>query len=215
MPHSYILPGMGADARMYPSPWGTLPDALFLDWPPYQGERTLAEIAARVITAQGIAGGEVVMGSSLGGMVAAEIANQVRLSGLVLIGSAVHPGEVSRLLTVLHPLADLTPLAFLQALSGKLPGLLPDMFRQVDAEFIRAACHAICTWPGLAPDRCPLLRLHGRYDPVIPLPAGVDHVLPGGHLIALTHAETCVAAIMPWLTAMAAGSSTAPARRTP
>ncbi len=57
---------------------------------------------------------------------------------------------------------------------------------------MRAICHAIFTREGLNESRIEPVRLHGRKDLVIPLPSGVDEVLDGGHLIAMSHAEECV-----------------------
>lgn len=46
----FLLPGMGADHRMYAAPaWQTLPEARSLDWPEHHGEATIAATAARVI----------------------------------------------------------------------------------------------------------------------------------------------------------------------
>jgi pimeloyl-ACP methyl ester carboxylesterase len=187
-----VLPGMGADSRMYSGPWRTLPNAAFVDWPEYRGERTIAEVAERVVTEFKVADGDVVVGSSLGGIVACEIARVRKLKVLVLIGSAVNKDEINSLLAVLHPIADFAPLKFIQAAAGKVPGELTEMFRDAQPEFIRSMCRAIFTWPGLQNASAKLVRIHGKHDPVIPLPAKVDLVLDGGHLIAMTHADECV-----------------------
>ncbi len=85
----FLLPGMGADHRMYAAPaWQALPEARFIDWPEHHGEATIAAIASRVIAEAGIREGDTVIGSSLGGIVGCEIANQLHLRSLVLIGSA-------------------------------------------------------------------------------------------------------------------------------
>lgn len=49
----YALPGMGADNRMYPGPWRSLPGATFLDWPGYKGEDSIQAIAWRVAIVPG------------------------------------------------------------------------------------------------------------------------------------------------------------------
>jgi hypothetical protein len=45
----FVLPGMGADHRMYPAPWPTLPDSTFVDWPKFHGEETLQDLAVRAL----------------------------------------------------------------------------------------------------------------------------------------------------------------------
>ena len=137
--------------------------------------------------------GATIVGSSLGGIVACEIARLRALKGLVLIGSAVSPHEISGLLAVLHPLARLTPIEFIQRVSAKVHGELAQMFSHSQAPFIRAACAAVFEWPGLDPSRIKPPRIHGRHDRVIPMPPEVDLSIDGGHLIAMTHAEECVA----------------------
>lgn len=200
----HLLPGMGADHRMYAaSAWQTLPDSRALDWPEHRGETTIAAIATRVIAAAGIRAGDTIIGSSLGGMVGCEIANQLPLRALVLIGSAQAPSEISPLLALLHPLTAVTPLELIRAAAGKLPGELPAMFAGSDAKFIRTMCRAIFQWPGLRATRRHPLRIHGRHDLVIPPPQHVDLLLDGGHLIAMTHAEQCVGYLLrraPWET---------------
>lgn len=199
----FVLPGMGADHRMYQAPaWHTLPDARFLDWPKHRGEDSITAIADRVIAEAGINTGDTVIGSSLGGIVGCEIANRLRLHSLVLVGSAQSATEISGLLAALHPLAALAPLDFIRLSAGKLPGELCEMFADTQASFIRAMCRAIFSWPGLDLTRLRPLRLHGRRDRVIPLPAEADLVLDTGHLLAMTHAVECVAfldARRPWV----------------
>jgi pimeloyl-ACP methyl ester carboxylesterase len=189
----FVLPGMGADRRMYGAPsWQSLANARFLDWPEYHGEASVASVADRVIEQAVIPDGAIVIGSSLGGIVACEIARKRELRALVLIGSAVCLGEISGLLALLHPLARLAPIQFVQAAVGKIPSELTEMFSCSQAPFVRAACLAIFDWPGLDESRITPVRIHGKRDRVIPLPARVDLSLDGGHLIAMTHPSECV-----------------------
>jgi pimeloyl-ACP methyl ester carboxylesterase len=193
----HVLPGMGADHRMYSAPaWQSLADARFLDWPVHHGETSVAAIADRIIAEAGIANGDIVVGSSLGG-----IARTLSLKSLVLIGSAKNKIEISGLLAALHPLARLAPIEFIQISAGKFPSELTQMFNQSQASFIRAMCAAIFDWSGLDESRIKPVRIHGMRDHVIPIPAQVDLALDAGHLIAMTHAEECVRFLQSTLTA--------------
>ncbi len=189
----HVLPGMGADHRMYPAPWQTLPGSRFHDWPDHAGEASITAVARRVIAEAGIADGDTLVGSSLGGIVACEIAGLRRLDRLFLLGSGKNRGEISGLLAALHPLASLAPIDFLRRAAGKIPHDLAAMFHDSDPAFIRAMCQAVFDWPGLDETRITPLRIHGRHDHVFPLPPGIDLVLEGGHVIATTHAVECVA----------------------
>lgn len=99
-PMIYILPGMGADSGMYSGAWRALPEARFVDWPDYQGEGSLEEVAERIVGQYEIRDGAILVGSSLGGMVACEIARLRSVDQLVLIGSAKKKEEVSDLLSL-------------------------------------------------------------------------------------------------------------------
>lgn len=102
----HVLPGMGADHKMYSAPaWQRLSEAQFLDWPVYGHEKSVAEVAARVVAEADIADKDTVIGSSLGGIVGCEIAKIVSLKTLVLIGGATNKTEISTLLSLLHPFA--------------------------------------------------------------------------------------------------------------
>ncbi len=195
----HVLPGMGADQRMYPGPWRSLPDCNFIDWPDYGQERTINALARRVIATEHIQPGSVLIGSSLGGMVACEIANLISIERLVLIGSAKSKAEIGGLLRLLHPLVDLTPLSLIQKAAGQWPGVIAQMFKDRDPAFIRAMIKAIFIWDGLQPHGLKVFRIHGDRDPVIPAPPEVDHLLHGGHFVAMTHADECVELVRPWL----------------
>jgi pimeloyl-ACP methyl ester carboxylesterase len=187
----HALPGMGADHRMYPAAWSALPEFTAHDWVRHAGEKTLPEVAVSMCASCDIRDGDTLVGSSLGGMVACEIAKIRKIRRLFLIGSAVRKEEVSRLLAVLHPLARLTPVEWLQFSAGKVPVELAQMFSTMEASFVRAMCAAVFQWNGLGSTDTPVFRIHGKSDLVIPPPSRADLLLDGGHLISITHAREC------------------------
>lgn len=189
----HALPGMGADRRMFPVPWTSLPGFIAHDWPNSSGDRTIESIAGSVVDSFDINDGDVVIGASLGGIVACEIAKIRKLEALVLVGSATDPSEINQLLALLHPLAEIAPINWIRFSAGKIPTDLTQMFSNVDAAFIRNMCAAIFRWQGLRDAKVPLHRIHGRKDLVIPPPCHADLLLDGGHLISMTHASECSA----------------------
>jgi pimeloyl-ACP methyl ester carboxylesterase len=188
----HAIPGMGADHRMFPSPWDTLPDFIAHDWPPHQDERTLSDVAARLCREYTIRDGDVVVGTSLGGMVACEIAKIRRLEGLYLVGSATRREEVNRWLAAIRPLANLAPIEWIRMTAGRMPSDLARMFSEAEPSFVRRMCQAIFDWEGCDANSVQCVRIHGRHDLVIPPPPQVDLLLDGGHLVAMTHAQACV-----------------------
>lgn len=188
----HALPGMGADWRMYPAPWSTLPGFVAHDWPRHAGERSLAEMARSVCEAEIIHDGDILVGSSLGGMVACEITKIRQIPVVYLAGSAMRKEEVSSFLAAVHPLARLAPLDWLRASAGKVPNELAQMFAETETSFLRAMCSAVFEWNGLGVSKTKVYRIHGRHDLIIPPPPRVDLLLDGGHLISMSHAEDCV-----------------------
>ena len=185
----FILPGMGATTAMYDSLRSEMDfEANFIDWPEYRGETTYREVAQRLIDEHSITADDVVGGSSLGGMIALEIANVIKPKKVVLMGSAINPREVQSVLSVLSPLAAVTPVALIQVLAGKQKNLVAQMFSDSDPDFIRAMCLYLKSWQGYTGPMESVLRIHGRKDPVIPCPqSGAKVIAEGGHLIAMTH----------------------------
>lgn len=197
---TYLFPGMGADRRMYPGPWRNLVQPVFVEWRGYAGEVSINALAAQIVRDEEIEPDDVLVGASLGGIVACAIAKHVPVAALVLVGSAKDRQEINRLVSLFHPLIDLTPLKFAQRFATSVPSDLARMFSETDPTFIRSMCRAIFTWDGLGRTDVNLVRIHGRMDHVIPLPQDVQHVLDGGHLIAMTHAQQCVDIVKtkPW-----------------
>jgi pimeloyl-ACP methyl ester carboxylesterase len=187
----HALPGMGADNRMFPHPWSELPDFIAHDWPPYRGEGTIGDFSDTLVETFGIEDGDTLVGSSLGGMVACEIAKIRKLGDLFLVGSAVNKTEVNRLLAIIHPLAYIAPIEWLKFSAGSIPSDLAQMFSSTDASFIRSMCAAIFDWDGLGEHKLRCHRIHGKKDFVIPPPEKADLLLDGGHLISITHAAQC------------------------
>jgi pimeloyl-ACP methyl ester carboxylesterase len=190
-----VLPGMGADSRMYEGhSYDKLDGVFFQNWPPYKGEQSIPEVARRIIAENDIQEKHIVGGSSLGGIVAAEIAKQMKVRRLILIGSTLIPGNINPALRKLHNLAEIVPIRLIQLLAGKvnlsLKNSLIEMFSQSDSSFIRAMCKAIFEWEGNPRPNCEVRHIHGAKDKVIlPPQNGADLIHNGGHLIAMTHSH--------------------------
>ncbi len=192
----FVLPGMGADNSMYAGSWKNLSDSVFLDWPCYRGEKSISDVAERMIEGNSISTGDILVGSSLGGMVACEIAKRYHPKVLFLLGSARDKNEIHGALAKLYPLISFIPIAALQTMASLTSNSTLSMFRRSEPEFIRAMCRAIFGWEGLGQVPFPVKRIHGKYDRIIPEPSGVDVSLNCGHRVAMHHPEACVDAIL-------------------
>lgn len=189
---------------MYPGPWRTLPGVQFVDWASHVDAASIPELAAAVAHRNCCGRECVLIGSSLGGIVATEMTRLISVPHLFLVGTAVQPDEIGMLLRWLAPLAHLTPFQLAQRLAASLPVELFQMFGDTDPEFLRRMCRAIGEWKGGPVAAGKIHRVHGRHDPVIPPPADVDLLLAAGHLVAMTHADDCVAFVRERLGLLAA-----------
>ena len=183
---------MGADQRMFPLPWSKLPCIFTHNWKSCFDQNTLSGVAETLCKNGKIEDGDSLVGASLGGMVACEIAKIRKIKTLFLVGSAVHRDEISNVLRTLHPLAKIAPIEWLRLSAEKIPLELAQMFADSNPAFIRAMCNAIFDWPGLNKTTTKIYRIHGQHDLVIPLPKNADLILKGGHLISISHASECV-----------------------
>ena len=185
----FILPGMGATSAMYESLRLEIDFEInFIDWPEFKGETTYVQVAKRLIDENNISDGDIIGGSSLGGMVALEIAEILQPKITVLLGSAINNREVQSALSILSPLAAVTPISLIQFLVGRHNSLVAKMFSTCDSGFIQAMCLYLPSWPGYSGANENIFRLHGRKDHVILCPAtGAEIVDGAGHLLAMTH----------------------------
>ena len=191
----YILPGMGATSEMYSSLKRELRfNAHLLDWPSYQSEISLKEVAERIIAENPINESDVIGGSSLGGMIALEVSMILNTKAVVLMGSAIRNDEINRLLSMISPLASITPLSFIQVIVGKNEEVVSQMFSASEPDFIRSMCKYVSLWPGYVGPIEKVIRIHGRKDHIIKCPqSDCDVVENAGHLLAITHAKECTA----------------------
>jgi pimeloyl-ACP methyl ester carboxylesterase len=191
---TYILPGMGADATMYGSAFRTLKDVRYADWPHYDNEKSIKDVALKLIDQYTINSSDIVGGSSLGGIVASEIAKYVELEKIILIGSTLMPDNISPILKKLSLLSEIAPINLIQAFAGKA-GLITknkllEMFGNANSTFIKAMCKAVFEWDGNPTPHCACYHIHGARDLVIyPPKTGATIIDDGGHLIAITHEE--------------------------
>ena len=177
---------------MFSHEWRTLSGFIAHDWVQYKGESTLADVARSVCDAKNIRDGDILVGASLGGMVACEIAKIRNIPQMFLVGSATHPDEVNHVLAALRSLLSITPLGLMKRYAAASSSPLMQMFAGTDLSFLRAMSQAIFEWKGLGDTKTRIHRLHGAHDWIIPPPRRVDLLLDGGHLISMTHASECV-----------------------
>lgn len=204
-----LLPGLGADSRLFDPQRGDFPDLISPAWlEPASGE-SLASYAGRMaerVRASLPAGDRplILGGVSFGGMLAAQMTPLLRPDAVVLIGSALRPKEIAFSLKVMAMAGRWMPApagesakfmgrAFIRRLGPmkrEHRRFLESMIDAVPFSFLRWAGEAIFGWEGVAIVEPKLVRLHGEMDRIIPFPkSGLVHAIRGaGHVPNVSHA---------------------------
>lgn len=201
-PVFYLIPGLGADERVFRRLHlaGTVRVLVWL--PPHSATEPLAHYTARL--AEAIPPGERcwLVGVSFGGILAQEVARLRPLARVALISSLVSPVELpltlqlaraTRLYRLFPPqLLKLMPRVaqwFFGARNGAEYRLLHQIIQDTDPVFAQWAIRQLLQWPGVAAAQ-PAIRLHGSRDRLLPARGvAVEHRLArGGHFMIVSHA---------------------------
>jgi pimeloyl-ACP methyl ester carboxylesterase len=175
------------------------------DWvDPHEGE-SLPEYARRMAARVDWPARCVLGGVSFGGMVAAELAREVRPAGLVLIATTLSPRNIPSILRFGAMLGKAIPDGALRAAGGysrpflnifrdfsdEEHAMFADMLARTPIMRLRRTVRMIFNWPGVDGLPFPRLWIQGAQDLVIPVrKVNPDVVIPGaGHLVNWTHAD--------------------------
>lgn len=197
----YALPGVGCDHRLYDRiEWPAEHKVIKLDWPPFVANDSLPAIAERMAAKISADEPHMLVGVSMGGMVAQELAALTHPRKVVLISSWTGPQEwtpfvrMSARLGLFRTIRDWSMRAvwpvkrLVDRRENKVDELLWNMARDQSAQQLRRGTGAVLRWKG-SPWDGPLVRIHGDRDLVTPLRFPVDHLVQGGqHVMVLTRA---------------------------
>jgi esterase/lipase len=155
----FLISGLGADTRLYNNIDLLDNEVIPVDWiEPYLTD-TLKTYAQKLIHQYHINSGSIVIGTSLGGMIAIEIANQVALNKVILISSikTIHEApwyfKAFRKLPVYKPMSGelLKKMGFLmKPIFGKYTAddiwVFEDMLKKSSPKFVKWAIGAVLAW---------------------------------------------------------------------
>lgn len=165
MSRIFLIPGLGADSRVYRNInlpeiiKGKKTQVIPVNWLEPNATDTLSEYAQNIISHYDIRKNDIVIGNSLGGMLAVEIANRIELNKVILISSIKTDDEapgyfkifrtvpVYKLLSdgILNTLDRFVKPAF-GHMSPEETWLFEDMLRKSSPTFMRWAMYAVLHW---------------------------------------------------------------------
>lgn len=199
-----LLPGLGADARLFDPQRAMFPEIEVPPWLPHREDESLADYARRMAATVTPSADLYLGGVSFGGMVALDMARLLQPRAVFLIASCRTGRQIAPHLRYFVTFAHMFPArAF--AVGAKLSALymrkfghlteeqeafFAEMLADVQPAFVRWGIAAITAWPGPGELPMPIYHIHGSADELIPV-EGVrpDQVVPGGgHLLNVTHA---------------------------
>ncbi|WP_374948229.1 alpha/beta hydrolase [Mucilaginibacter sp.] len=177
----YLISGLGADKRLFKNIF--LPEdfeLVFVDWLLPDIKNTLSDYSQLIIDHFNIKSDSVVIGVSLGGIIATEIAKRIKLKAVVLISSIKTDGETPayfkffRNVPVYTAIPNwlMTHVGFLiKFVFGEMSpddlNLFRSMLRESSPFFIKWAMKAILDWRNdIIPQN--LFQLIGNKDLVFP-----------------------------------------------
>lgn len=203
-PTLVLLPGLGADHRLFESQRAVIPNLVVPPWPTPEPDESISEFSGRLIGEIPATDHLILGGASFGGMVAQELAARLQPRAVVLIGSCRDRTDLMPLARHLRGLARALPVSWFHPRRWSLPFILPKFGRltaeqrqlfwamaaATPATFLKWGIGAILNWRP-TPVAAPVYHIHGRDDRLIPARlVQADRVVPGGgHLLTLTHPD--------------------------
>jgi pimeloyl-ACP methyl ester carboxylesterase len=199
----YFISGLAADSRVFKHI--KLPshcEPVFIEWIGPRKKESLADYAQRMALAIDTSQQFSLVGLSMGGMIASEIARQFNPSKTVLISSVANAAQMPIYFKWIYkvrahklvPVSMVKSAAIMKRLfTAETPddkSTLKQIIRESDPVFIRWAMDAILAWnPGVLPER--YYHIHGTKDEVLPFRyVKPTHVIEkGGHLMVMTRAK--------------------------
>ena len=202
MVNVYFISGIGGDSRLFKHiqlPAGF--QARYVEWVNPEKKEPLPGYALRLTAQIDTQQPFILVGMSLGGIMAVEIAKRFPPVATILIGSVPLSAQlpwyyslVRRLrITVLFPASFFKRAATLKRLftrektADKI--LLRQIIREGDPWFIKWAIDAVLDWRNEDIPQ-PLWHIHGSRDEVFPVwLTRPSHTIPkGGHMLVMSHA---------------------------
>jgi pimeloyl-ACP methyl ester carboxylesterase len=199
-----MIPGSSTDKRMYAPQQEQFPDMVIPEWIlPLGKKEPLSSYANRLAATIDTSSPFILGGVSLGGMIAQEMASQLKPVAVLLIATSSTSCAIPLRLRLAGRFTRWSPnfmvklmllcmsLIASKATSLKHAKLYAQMFRDLPPKLVRWQSGAATEWSLKEPLNIPVFHIHGVKDPIIPCKNVKPNVVieNGGHLINVTHAD--------------------------
>ncbi|MBA4852450.1 alpha/beta fold hydrolase [Emticicia sp. BO119] len=206
MRHIYIFSGLGVDERVFRYLDFTGFDITFIKWIKPEANENIADYAKR-LTTQIKTENPILIGLSLGGMMAMEIAKYMNIEKIILLASAKTCKEIPFYYRwagylKLHKILPAKLLKrytfmsdwFFGTEENEHKAMLSEILKDLDEVFLRWAIDKIVYWKNqtIYPN---IIHIHGDNDHILPLSfVNADIVIKGGgHFMTVTQAKELTA----------------------
>lgn len=202
-PHLFLISGLGADARAFARVDLNGYEVTHLNWLIPERHETMHQYAQRLSVPVQNAANPVVIGVSLGGMLACEMTTFLPDIRAILISSIKSPEERSLILKAgrVFPIQGLLPISVMKRMSflwtyakRKYPEEdvkhMIEMFHETDSRFLRWGMLNAPRWKGRG-DASRIAHIHGDKDRMFPIGRirGCEVVQGGTHLMVYQRGE--------------------------
>lgn len=210
---TYFIGGFATDRRLYTHQLENIPGSVYLPFPKPEKGDTLESYALKFIPLIDQSLPFNIVGQSMGGLIAMELARHIPAEKIILISSVKSRAEMPARFNLLRRtgLYRIVPGAAIIAGTQLGTLLLPEMYRakglrrlcldmayQNGAQFLHWCTHAIMHWKGAAPLRDDIIHIHGTKDKMFPV-RYVKNIIPvkgGTHLMLLNRAAEITAILI-------------------
>ncbi|MDB5281447.1 MAG: hypothetical protein JWO06_522 [Bacteroidota bacterium] len=179
----YLLPGLGADKRMYQQQLKIIPGAIVLEHiTPVKGE-SISTYAGRLAALIDTSTPFILVGTSLGGIVSVELSRIIKPEKVILISSVKQRNELPlfirsmRYLKLHRLISGNTFKRFNKLMVRRLDSrgdspaarVIEAMTNDVAPEFIEWAVNAVINWIPSENYRPDIVHIHGTNDQLFPI----------------------------------------------